>query len=382
MHSKLNFIMTTVMTLLIVHAEATENPLPNSIKATDERIETIEVVLDSESHSGLRIVEDAEFAKGSSPDTFPSPDSLLGNSASVEGPGQCVGGADRFWMISTRHLAKQVCDANLTSVDFRVSQLDPCGNRQSDQFESFLSSVTPGRTVVIHVHGNRLTDAEANTRGRFVYRQIKPRIADLPIDFVIFSWPSEQRGLLIHDGRVKAEITETESLYFATLVRELVTRNVPVAIIAYSFGCRVVSGGLHCLAGGAVSGRRLPTAPIVGANLSVGMLAPAVQADWLARGNYHGLATMNIGDLAILYNSRDAILKRYWLIESDSRMPALGYSGPRQIAPGVDGLPVPLVKYDCARFLGLAHNEQEYYTDGCNAGRTMAALVRRDRGSN
>jgi len=376
MHAKLKIIMSTVMTLLIVHAEATEYPLPHSFNAPDEQIESTEVVLDWESHSSSHFVENTKFAN------LPSPDTLLGDSAPVDCPGPCVDGVDRLWMISTRHLAKQVCNANLTSVDFRVSQLDRCGNRQSDQFDSFLSSVTPDRTVVIHVHGNRLSEAEANARGRFIYRQIKPRIADMPIDFVIFSWPSEQRGLLIRDGREKAEITETESLYFATLVRELVTRNVPVAIIAYSFGCRVVSGGLHCLAGGAVSGRRLPTAPIVGANLSVGMVAPAVQADWLGRGNYHGLATQNISDLAILYNSRDAILKRYWLIECDSKMPALGYAGPRQIAPGIDGLPVPLVKCDCARFLGLAHNEQEYYTDFCNAGRTMAALIRRAQGSN
>lgn len=388
MLSKLKIIVTTVMILLIVHAEAAEQSLSHPFNATNDQTEllnpvsidtvdqTTDGVLYSESHSNLPIVENTESAN------VPSPDILLGNSATDQCLGQCVDAADRLWMISTRHLAQHVCNANLTSVDFRVSQLDRCGNRQSEQFESFLSSVTPGRTVVIHVHGNRLTEAEANARGRFIYRQIKPRISDMPIDFVIFSWPSEQRGLLIRDGREKAGITETESLYFATLLRELVARDVPVAIVAYSFGCRVVSGGLHCLAGGAVSGRRLPTAAIVGANVSVGMVAPAVQADWLGRGNYHGLATQNINDLAILYNSRDAILKRYWLVEFDSKMPALGYAGPRQIATGIDGLPVPLVKCDCARFLGLAHNEQEYYTDGCNAGRTMAALIRRTQGSN
>jgi hypothetical protein len=197
------------------------------------------------------------------------------------------------------------------------------------------------------------------------------------MDFVVFSWPAEQRGWVIRDGREKAEITEAESLYFATLLRELVTRNVPVAIVAYSFGCRVASGGLHCLAGGSLSGRTLPTEPVVGANISVGMVAPAVQSDWLGCGRHHGLATKNIGNLGILFNSRDAVLKRYWLVECDSRGPALGYAGPSRIAPGIDGLPVPLVKCDCASFLGLAHNEQEYYTDGCNAGRTMANLIRK-----
>jgi hypothetical protein len=199
------------------------------------------------------------------------------------------------------------------------------------------------------------------------------------MDFICFSWPAEQRGWLIRDGRTKVEVTEAQSFYFASLLRELTIRKIPVAVIAYSFGSRVVSGALHCLAGGSLSGRRLPSEPIVGANFAVGMVAPAVQADWLGVGRHHGLATKNISDLTILYNSRDAVLKRFWLVECDNRAPALGYAGPTQIAPGVDGLPVPLRKCDCSKFLGLAHNEQEYYTDGCNAGRAMATLVRNAR---
>lgn len=308
---------------------------------------------------------------------------LLGGSLQVgaafaaddESPSQACQ-SDRLWMISTRHLTANACAANLDQVDFRVTQLDACGNRQSDLLESFLASVSADRPVVIHVHGNRLTEAEASARGRFVYRRIQCNGACAPMDFVIFSWPSEQRGGLLSDGRYKAGVTEAESLYLATLLHELATRNIPVTLIAYSFGCRVVSGGLHCLAGGALSGRRLPLEPIVGANFSVGMLAPALQADWLDQGRYHGLATQNISRLSILYNSRDAVLKRYWLVDRDRRGLALGYTGPTRIAPGVDGLPIPLTKCDCARYLGLAHNEQEYYTDGCNAGRVMATLVR------
>lgn len=300
-------------------------------------------------------------------------------SLSKDSSGLCDNQVEQMWMISTRHLSTQACNANLNSVDFRVSQLDQCGNRSPDHFESFLSNLSPNRTLVIHVHGNRLTEAEANARGRFVYRCIKPHAAEIPMDLLIFSWPAEQRGSLIHDGRTKAMITEAESLYFATLLRELMTRDIPVAIVAYSFGCRVVSGGLHCLAGGSLSGRHLPTEPIVGGNIAVGMIAPAVQADWLGMGRYHGMSTRNIRNLAILYNSRDAVLKRFWLVESGSRGPALGYAGPTRIAAGFDGMPVPLTKCDCARFLGLAHNEQEYYTDGCNAGRSLANLIRNTR---
>lgn len=285
------------------------------------------------------------------------------------------GTSDDLWMLSTRYLPERVCRASIDSVDFHVSKLDRCGNRQTEQFDTFLSTLSPDRTVVIHVHGNRLTETEANQRGRFVYRYIRPYIQDLPIDLVVFSWPAEQRGLLIRDGREKAEITETQSLYLASLLRELTDRKIPVVLLAYSFGCRVVSGGLHCLAGGSLSGSRLSTEPIVGANIAVGMIAPAVPADWLGSGCYHGLASKNISRMTVLYNSRDAVLKRYWLIEPGRQSPALGYAGPTRIAPGFDGSPIPVVKCDCASFLGLAHNELEYYTDGCNAGRKMGTLI-------
>jgi hypothetical protein len=282
---------------------------------------------------------------------------------------------DAFWMLSTRHLPKRVCCATIDSVDFQVSKLDRCGNRQSEQFDTFLSTLSPDRTVVIHVHGNRLSEQDANQRGRFVYRYIKPYIHDSPIDLVVFSWPAEQQGFLIPDGREKAIVTETQGVYLAALLRDLTSRNIPVVLLAYSFGCRIASGGLHCLAGGTLSGGRLSSEPIVGANIAVGMIAPAVPADWLGSNCYHGLASKNISRLTILYNSRDAVLKRYWLIERGGQSPALGYAGPTRIAPGFDGSPIPVIKCDCSTFLGLAHNELEYYTDGCNAGRKMATLV-------
>lgn len=383
MHSHHKTIVTIVMILLIGRSQASQafapgssdgDHLQNSQLVSNDSLEASPLAeLDSDLQAKLDIATKGELEDSPIHSAGPAYSEI------EESFGHCDDQNDRLWMISTRHLSAQVCSANLDSVDFRVSKLDRCGNKMPELFESFISSVSPERTVVIHVHGNRLTETEANTRGRFVYRHVKCNAPEIPMDFVIFSWPAEQRGLLIRDGRTKAKITEAESLYLATLLRELTTRNIPVAIVAYSFGCRVVSGGLHCLAGGSLSGRQLPTEPIVGANIAVGMIAPAVQADWLGTGYYHGMASNNISNLTILYNSRDAVLKRFWLVEFNSRGSALGYTGPKRIAPGFDGRPVPLVKCDCARFLGFAHSEQEYYTDGCNAGRTMATLIRKTR---
>jgi hypothetical protein len=283
---------------------------------------------------------------------------------------------DRMWVLSTRHLSPDVCNADVRNADFRVARMDVCGNRQSEAFDHFLSQLVPGRPVVVHVHGNRMTEADANSRGRFVYHQVARYLGGQPIDFLIFSWPSEKTGVLIRDGRDKAEMTEAEGLYFAILLRELLAREVPITVVAYSFGCRVATGGLHTLAGGTLSGRGIPGEPIRNSGITVGLVAPALEADWLARGQYHGLASQNISRLAILYNPRDAILKRYWLIDSATRGRALGYTGPKRIAVGYDGRPIPLTTRDCSPFLGLRHSEMEYYCLGCGGASTMARLIK------
>lgn len=297
----------------------------------------------------------------------------LGGTADLITPS---GRGDRLWMLSTRHLSRYVCNADVHNTDFRVSRMDVCGNRQSEAFDQFLSQLVPGRPVVIHVHGNRMTEADASSRGRFVYHQVSRVPGSQPIDFLIFSWPSEKTGVLIRDGRDKAEMTEAEGLYFAILLRELLAREVPITVVAYSFGCRVATGGLHTLAGGTLSGRGIPGEPIKNSGITVGLVAPALEADWLARGQYHGLASQNISRMAILYNPRDAILKRYWLIDSATRGRALGYTGPKRIAAGYDGRPIPLTTRDCSSFLGLRHSEMEYYGQGCGGASVMAQLIR------
>lgn len=310
---------------------------------------------------------------------------IAGHAATIDGVANAScenanASSDRLWAINTRHLPRSLCYADNTSPAFQIHRLNVCGGDfidDSPQYDEFLESLLPGRRVVIHVHGNRMTHAEACARGRFVYRSIKHCLDAAPLDFIVFSWPSEQRGILVKDGREKAAISEAAGIYLANLLYALTQRQASISLVGYSFGCRVITGGMHVLAGGDIRGRCLTHPPIQGANINVGLLAPAVQSDWLGSGRPHGLAAQNISRLVVLYNSRDAVLKRYWLIESDSSRFALGFRGPSQVAPGYDGFPIDVRRFDCARFLGLAHSEIEYYTDGCHAGSLMAALVLR-----
>lgn len=312
------------------------------------------------------------------PETLPP--ALSGMTPRI-GASDVAASADRSWLISTRHLSAEVCRAELNRPHFHVGRLDRCGNRHPDSLDSFLAQLTPERPLVIHIHGNRMTHWQARDRGRFVHHQLRAHMGGQPIDFAIFSWPSERTGLPLRDGRVKAARTEAQGLYLAWLLREVVARDVPVTLIGYSFGARVATGALHALAGGNVSGRQLPGHSLRGADIKVALVAPAVEEDSLQNGRYHGLASQNIHELAVFYNPRDAILKRFWLIDLPTRGRALGFSGPQQLAPSFDGSPVPIVARNCAPFLGIRHSEVEYYTQCCRAGLAIAQLIQKNADS-
>jgi hypothetical protein len=283
--------------------------------------------------------------------------------------------SDRIWVINTRSLTSEACAAPLTNPGFKVSQLDHCGNGRRTTIEELLGNLVAGRPVLIHVHGNRMDEENAKQRGMFVYRNTVPHCQGRPIDFLIFSWPSERQGILLTDGRAKANRTDAEGLYLAWVIRELIQRDVPVVMIGFSFGGRIATGALHAIAGGTLGGRTLPGEHRVGANVKLGLIAPALEDDWLRSGSYHGLATQNIERMSILYNRRDAVLKRYWLLDTVRGSVALGYTGPRQIGPRVDGSPMPLSARDCSPTLGIRHDEIKYYTEACRAGKQMALLL-------
>lgn len=320
-------------------------------------------------------IRDADFEADSAWSVGIS-DPSLSASPSITDPLPCPSnGTDRLWMISTRCLTSDYRSANVHTPDLAVTSMDGFGNRQSVETDSFLNGLDSSRPLVLHVHGNRMTEQDANERGRFIYRKLLNHLPGDAFDFVIFSWPSEKTGILVKDGRNKARMTEAEGLYLGWLLKELLRRQVPVALVSYSFGSRVTTGALHALAGGSLGGRCLPGEPIRGASIPVALVAPALESNWLEPGQYHGLATQNISQLAVFYNSRDAVLKRYWLIEPGSAGQALGFTGPRRVPRGYDGTPIPLIARDCTRSMGIAHSEREYYLPSCSAAPAIAGMI-------
>jgi len=298
--------------------------------------------------------------------------STLAATASAESPAK-----DSLWLVSTRHLTNQVCWADLEQPAFRVYQLDACGRRHRGSLEQLLSEETPAPLDLIYIHGNRMPADQIVTRALFVYRHVvryRPPEGP-PIRFLIWSWPSEQQGLALRDVRIKAARTDAQGLYLAWLMREQLQRGRRQRLVGFSFGGRVATGALHALAGGTLARRGLPGETIQGAGIGVGLLAPAIGEDWLSEGRKHGRATKNIAHLTLLFNRRDAVLKRYPLLDPVSGVEALGFRGPRSFGRRLDGSPVPLIQMNCSDTVGLQHSEEAYYTGRCRAGCRIYAMT-------
>ncbi len=297
--------------------------------------------------------------------TVPAPSSLQ----------RCLS-SDRYWLISTRHITSTACRANLQNPNLRISRLNRCGRVTPSSLDEYLATFDPSRPRVIYVHGNRRSAPLAIERGLDVARELESnRCGQVPMDFVIWSWQSDRETFAITDARIKAERTDAQGLYLAWLLHRHVDAAQPTALIGFSFGGRIVTGSLHALAGGTIGRRRLSEEPVMAANLDVGLLAPAIQSDWLMPHGYHRLATQNMNRLVLLYNQRDAILKNYWLLSRIRGTRALGYTGPTRFAPRYDGSPLPVRSRDCSPTVGKAHSEEDYYKRSCFAGREMATLL-------
>lgn len=282
--------------------------------------------------------------------------------------------SDRFWLISTRTISSSACRINLDSPDLSVFQID-CGCPTRTTLDQYFASLGPDRTAVVYVHGNRMQSQEAIGRGFAVYRNISRYRDSRPVDWVIWSWPSAKQGILIHDARRKAARTDAQGLYLAWLLRKHVEQGIPTTLIGFSFGGRVITGSLHALAGGKLGGREMPGSPVSGVPFDAGLVAPAIDSHWLGKNGYHSLATQNLDRLVLLYNRRDVVLKRYWLLDRVRGRMALGYSGPRVFSPRADGSKLSVLSRDCSPSIGLQHDELDYYRKSCHAGSFMARLI-------
>lgn len=284
--------------------------------------------------------------------------------------------SDRLWVINTRHLSSNSCRINLHDPNFRYQRLDRCGRRTPSDLEEYLATMDPARPRIIYIHGNRRDASTAISQGIWVYREIaRNRPIEQPFDWVIWSWPSEADSIFLSDVREKAQRTDAQGLYLAWLLTHHHANAQPTGLIGFSFGGRIVTGALHSLAGGIVGRRTLDQPAIQGADIDIGLLAPALESNWLSSRGQHRYATQNMNRMVLLYNHRDIALKYFRFVTKMKSSQALGYTGPCSTAPRFDGTRLPIRARDCASTVGNHHSEKLYYQNACYAGREMASLI-------
>jgi hypothetical protein len=224
--------------------------------------------------------------------------------------------------VSTRHLG-----CGCATVQPPAFQLWRYENRQwlPATIAEFYASDSADLVTAFYVHGNRIDHWRALQDGLNVYFQMVGKYDnERPVRFVVWSWASSQIKGQLKDVRAKAARTNVEGYYLARLL-EGIQPDVQVGLIGYSFGARIITGGLHLLGGGSLAGRRVPAGPRP--QLRVALWAAALHNNWLLPGHYHGQALDMADRWLITYNCCDPVLSRYRMLEKCGDPVALGYSG-------------------------------------------------------
>jgi esterase/lipase superfamily enzyme len=228
------------------------------------------------------------------------------------------------WLVSTRHLPG-ICRLPSTA-SVAVERRTECGRWQRADVADLLGN--SGRPLVVFIHGNRYSGGDARQQGVQLARQMATCCPQTgPVRTVIFSWPSEQQGVLLKDGRAKYDRAHADAHYLAWLLGQ-VEPTRPVAVVGYSFGALISLGALDDLVAAERNGRGdIQPWTHRQARTHFVFIAPAVRCDALApRGPYRA-AVDCLDRFTLVINSRDDALKFFPLLDRDLRTDALGRVG-------------------------------------------------------
>jgi hypothetical protein len=284
----------------------------------------------------------------------------LCSGGSIAAAGTLAGGIrpqDEIYLVNVRPVGG-CCDpaALAERVQFQVYQVQDgssCRVWQTSDLQA-IAGANPSVSTIIFVHGNRLTNGDAKSEGVAAYRRIVRQVNDdAPIRFVIYSWPSAQISGPLKDVRVKAARTRPAGCQLAWFVDQL-PAEMPLTMVGFSYGARIITGSLHVLGGGSLGGMGLaslehPNRQPVNAVL----LASALNSDWLCPGHYHGQAMTMVHQMVLVNNCEDRAMKYYRFSTTCGNPQALGYCGPTCIDPAGAA---KIVQINASGYVGSEHN--------------------------
>jgi pimeloyl-ACP methyl ester carboxylesterase len=241
-----------------------------------------------------------------------------------------VASNSRAWLISTRCVPMRCPDdVGPERFSYQVSQ-DDCSNWEPADADGFFSQAASDGPVVVFIHGNRTDRCDAIRDGWPVYQRLLCLSGGRPFRFVIWSWPADQIcGGPRKDALVKAARSDAQSFYLAAWLERLPSE-IPVTLIGYSFGARVIGGALHLAEGGTLLGRKQESAMPSPTRrpLRVMLVAAALDSEWLLPGNRNGLAGRQVEQMMATRNCCDRVLRFYPRMRRNDSSSALGFAGP------------------------------------------------------
>jgi hypothetical protein len=232
-----------------------------------------------------------------------------------------------FWVINTRKAPWSRSSRGDDRIEYRYLDEGSCW-RPSDS-KALLATDDSAVPTCVFVHGNRVDRRAALKVGRGLYAELS-RQASRPFRFIIWSWPTDRmRAGVLKDVHLKAVRSDLESYYFARWLRR-VDPHVPVSLIGYSFGARVIAGALHLLGTGKVDGGRPAQEPPPArqAPLRVVLVAAALDNTSLAPTGRFASALSQVDRALVTRNSLDPVLRWYHRLRGPRGPNALGHGGP------------------------------------------------------
>jgi hypothetical protein len=177
---------------------------------------------------------------------------------------------------------------------------------------------------------------------------------------VIWSWPSTQIDGPLKDVRYKAGVSDRHAWHLAWLVDQM-HPDVPISVVGYSYGARLIGGALHLLGGGHLVGyelahRRHPAR----LPLRAVLLAGALDSHALLPHGRNHRALSQVEKVLVTVNSRDPVLHHYPLLPGlfQKGPPALGYTGFYAASLGHER--GKITQWNVSVYVGKDHDWQRY----------------------
>ena len=273
---------------------------------------------------------------------------------------------DQVFVVSTR----RVCSTDFKSSSLEVTRFEKEGAWTSSSAEELYLLDDPAVPTCIWIHGNRVSSGVAKSRGLSVYHRIVDGVPqESSLRFIIWSWPSTQIPGIIADVRAKAVRTDIDGYYLGCFLSRMESE-IPVTLIGFSFGPRIMTGALHVMAGGSLKGRVLAGDTSISRKpIRAVMMAAALHQDWLLPGAYHGNAMAQVDQMLLFNNSCDPVLRHYRFVFRSKCTDALGYRG-LACRSRLGDAELRITQKNVCRCVGGRHEWSDYI----NSNRLMASI--------